>query len=59
MAVFTSTLVGSVVLVELKAALEKQKIIKVKAICSCFLQKDKCLEFAIGRVLCQNCMVQV
>jgi len=32
---------------------------KLKAICSCFLQEDKCLEFAIQRVLYRNSMVQV
>lgn len=59
MTVSTTTLFGNVLLVELKAALEKQKGMKVKAIPCCFLQEDKRLEFSIQKVLYQNSAVQV
>lgn len=51
MTVSTTILFGNVLLVELKAALEKQKGMKVKAIPCCFLQEDKCLVFSIQKVL--------
>lgn len=41
-----------------ESSLRKMRM-KVKAICSCFLQGDKCLEFAIQSVLYQNSTVQV